>query len=464
MLALCGGLMAAGFALLPWTAAGGPGAGLLIPAAALFAAYGAAVRTVLRAGGPPDRAVPRIIVGLAILFRAVLLFAPPVLSNDIERYLWDGRVVLSGENPFLHPPEADALRHLRDESYERLDHRSIRTIYPPAGQAVFAAAAGLDAGWFGLKLLLILADLLGLAALRRVLARRGLPPSRLLIYAWNPLAVIEIAWSGHLEPVGMLCVLVAAGAIIQERDLRATLALALGALVKILPLLLFVPMLRAIRRRVLALVPLVLAVAYWPFRDAGAHLLSGAREYASRWVANESIFGLVRAGLEAIDPAPALKGAIALASRLLPGGASPDVLYGFVHPGELARGACALAAALVGAALVWRRVEPLRGLFVMTGALLLLSPTLHPWYLLWILPWLSLFPSPAWLSLSGLVLLSYLNAGVPREAEPYPWIRWIEYLPFYALLAREGIVAARVRRRAAALSRPVPDRMVDSPR
>jgi hypothetical protein len=444
--------MAVGFAALPFVASMKQSAApFLILFGVLFTCYILALRFVLRPQPISSPAALRAVLVLSLVFRAGLLFAPPMLSDDLHRYLWDGRVLLSGDNPYRHPPESEALRDLRGDLYDRLDHREVRTVYPPAAQLIFAAGSLFGAGAAGLKALLILADILGIVLLRRVLVGCGLPPLRILIYAWNPLAVIEIAWSGHLEPVGTLCVIVAAVAIIQKRDFRATVALTLGALVKLLPLALFVPLLRSLRARCLLLVPLLAGAAYWPFRGAGADLFGGAREYARRWVANESLFALVHAAVSALDPTPALKRLIAMLRSVLPGSGPLETLYSYVYPDDLARAICVLAVAGLGLALYRRRVEPLRGMFLMTAAILLLSPTLHPWYLLWILPWLCLFPSRAWLLLSGLVSLAYLNAGVPREAEPYPWIRWIEYLPFYGVLAWEILAAARRRRAGGAL-------------
>ncbi len=405
----------------------------IIPFLAIVACYAVAARPLARpAAGDRVGAM----LAFACLFRATLLFAPPALSDDVERYLWDGRVLLSGGNPYRDPPAADRLTGLRDERFARMDHVEVRTIYPPAAQALFAAGAALAPGVLGIKTLVVLADLLVIAGLRRLLALRGLPASRLLIYAWNPLAVVEVAWSGHLEPAGTACVVFAAAAIIQKRDLRAATALTLGGLVKIVPFALFVPLTRSLRARSLALAPLLVIAAYWPFRAAGPRLLDGLREYGGRWSANESLFALVREAIVRIDPTPALKGAIAFLRARLPGSEPLDRLYACVYPEDLARAACALAAAGFAVVLLRRRVQPLRGCYLMTGALLLLSPTLHPWYLLWILPWLCLFPSRPWMLLSGLVALSYANLGsAGRDHDPHPWVTVSEYLPFYAWLA-----------------------------
>jgi alpha-1,6-mannosyltransferase len=438
--------MAAGFAALPLTAprtgATGP---FLSLACALFVLYLFACRLALGpVAGPGERRTVGAVFGFAILFRLILLPSAPALSDDLYRYRWDGRLTLAGLNPYAEPPEAPALAPLRDDLYEVVAHRDVRTIYPPGAQFLFAAGARLTHGVSGIKTLLAGADLLLLEALRRLLLRRGLPGRRVLIAAWNPLAVVEVAWSGHLEPAGTLLVLLAAAAIIQRRDVRASTLLALAGLVKLLPLALFAPLGRPLRGRAWLAAAAVLVAGYAPFLPAGARLFEGTVTYGRRWSGNGALFALGLAAIERLDPTPALKTVIAFLQVRLPGGGLLGALYPYLYPQDLARAACAAAALGVAAVLIGRRVEALRGAWLLTGALLLLSPTLHPWYLLWILPWLALFPSPAWILLSGLVFLVYANLG-RAGPEAHRWVVWVEYVPFFLLLATDAFVARRRR-------------------
>ena len=159
--------MAVGFIALPFVAAGKPNAkSFLVLFGLLFVCYALALRSVLRPHPTSSPVVVRTVLILSVVFRAGLLFASPVLSDDLYRYLWDGRILLSGENPYRYPPRSEELRGLRDDVYERLGHREIRTIYPPAAQAIFAAGSVFGAGAVGLKALLILADIIGIAVWR----------------------------------------------------------------------------------------------------------------------------------------------------------------------------------------------------------------------------------------------------------------------------------------------------------
>ena len=97
---------------------------------AAFAAYGVAVIGVLRGWCGSLR----LVLAIGLLFRVSLLWSDPGLSDDHYRYVWDGRVQLAGINPFLYAPDDEALRHLRDDGYEGINHKEIPTVYPPLTQ------------------------------------------------------------------------------------------------------------------------------------------------------------------------------------------------------------------------------------------------------------------------------------------------------------------------------------------
>ena len=117
-----------------------------------------------------------------------------------------------------------------------------------------------------------------------------------------------------------------------------------------------------------------------------------------------------------------------------------DSLYS--QPHMLARG---VAAVIALSALAWLTKgqwvsgdEPSRAIFLFTAIVLVLQPAVHPWYILWILPWLCLYPSPAWLLLTALIPLAYLDAA---------WVKWAEYLPFYAMLLVGLVIELPMHRR-----------------
>jgi hypothetical protein len=87
-----------------------------------------------------------------------------------------------------------------------------------------------------------------------------------------------------------------------------------------------------------------------------------------------------------------------------------------------------------------RERDPARFLYLVTGCALLLSPTVYPWYLMWMVPLLCIYPDRAWIAFTGLVALSYGVWAVYDRSGAWrvpTWLLAIEYAPFYGLLARE---------------------------
>ena len=209
---------------------------------------------------------------IAGLLRASIVFAPPYLSDDIYRYIWDGRVQAEGINPYRYVPDDAQLETLRDASiYPHINRRDYaRTIYPPAAQAIFLGVTRISETVTWMKLAMVGFEAVAMWLIIRLLRANRLPAERVLIYAWHPLAIWEIAGSGHLEAV--LVALIAVALWFGCRNLRGLtgVALAGAALVKFFPALL----LAAFYRRWDWKMPLAFAgtflLAYVPYASVRA--------------------------------------------------------------------------------------------------------------------------------------------------------------------------------------------------
>jgi hypothetical protein len=245
--------------------------GLLI---AGLATYLAAVWLVLRQ--PMSRHAIWVVLGVALTMRATLLPAPPFLSSDIYRYVWDGQVQAAGINPYRFVPADPALaglRHLAVFSHiNRADYA--RTIYPPAAQMIFGLVGHISPTVIGMKIVMAVFELMALLCLLRLLSIARLPRERILIYAWNPLVLWSFAGDGHVDAaaIGLLAV-----ALLCRAGHRVRLAaafLAGAALVKFLPVVV-APALARSERLWWALVTgaAVIVLLYAPYLSVGVHVL-----------------------------------------------------------------------------------------------------------------------------------------------------------------------------------------------
>ena len=164
---------------------------------------------------------PAFILGVALVLRLMFLFAPPQLSDDIFRYLWDGQQVVNGANPYAVAP-ADVLPPPDlEDVHSRINHPKLITIYPPSAQLVFAGGSLIGGGTTGLKAFLVLFDMGLCALLIQALSQLGMPSWRVVLYAWNPLPIVEIAGSGHVDGSGLTMVLAAICLLMNEKNNRS---------------------------------------------------------------------------------------------------------------------------------------------------------------------------------------------------------------------------------------------------
>jgi glycosyl transferase family 87 len=221
----------------------------LLAAASLFAALAWWVRRDLATVSLP--AV--LIVTVAVQASGLLVF--PLTSDDIYRYVWDGRVQLAGIDPYRFVPLDPALTFLRDTQLfppggpPAINRPGVHTIYPPGAQALFSTVAFLLPTALGLAGLRVVAG--SAVVITTVLLGRYLGPRRglALLYGANPLVMIEASNGGHLDALVALAVLGVVWCTASRRLWWAGLCLGLAASLKLVPLLLVPVLLRRGRWR-----------------------------------------------------------------------------------------------------------------------------------------------------------------------------------------------------------------------
>jgi len=343
---------------------------------------------------------------LAGLWRLALVPAPPLLSDDIYRYLWEGRVQAQGGNPYAWSDRAEAEKWapLRDELWGRMAHKSYTALYPPLWQLAARAVVAAHPSVAAMKAFVVACEVGLWGALALILRRRELPLSRLLVVAWSPLALVEVAGSGHNDPLGLLLLCLALLALEERRAGLSAVAAALGFQAKLLPGFVALAWARRYRPRHLALAAAVAAALVAPYAAAGSGLWRTLDAYGS-WRFNESFLAL----LDAV--APSRPAAVRAAAVLVAG----------------------LALALAA-----RRVDPVTAGFAVVVASIALAAHVLPWYALWLLPWLVLMDSPGALLFTGTVGFAYLVYPAWQSGEGWQvgsGIRALEYGPCLALAA-----------------------------
>src|SRR5687768_17390984 len=155
----------------------------------------------------------------SVLFRVVLVFATPSLSDDFYRFIWDGRLLSAGISPFSEVPSfymdpANTLPGLDNELYDKLNSRNRFSSYPPICQFVFWLSAEVSpnsiyGSMLVMKIILLLFEIGTLFLIKKLLETMHLPTRTMLVYTLNPLVILEIIGNLHFEGVMIFFLLLA---------------------------------------------------------------------------------------------------------------------------------------------------------------------------------------------------------------------------------------------------------------
>lgn len=395
-----GFVSALGYGFLGWLGRLGqpvPLGGYYAVLATAWASLGIALWVLSRNGGKSP-AIPILL--WALVFRAIGMVSNPVLEDDFYRYLWDGRQLAVHGNPYDTTPKDHFEDAALDSQFEailsRVNYPHLPTIYAPVLQYLFGAAYFLSPGvvW-PLKFLLLIADGITGFLLWRLGGIRGL-----LIYAWCPLLIQECSFTAHPDLWGAMFMVAAWFSRRNDSPVKTGLFVGLALGTKITGAAIAPFLLKGQPRRAWVAAVSVWIASYLPFWLQGSWAdWRGLAVFAREWEFNSGGFALVSALV-----GPQRAGIVALVIIAIP------LLWLWLKtpPKELARGD-------------W-----------IYGWFFLFSAVVQPWYLLWLLPWVAVYPSWAGLTALASVSLSYvtwlhLGADHPDLFGHPGWVRPLEY-------------------------------------
>jgi hypothetical protein len=345
-----------------------------------------------------------VIIGLvlAAVWQIVFLRLPSGPDDDIHRYVWDGRLQRLGYNPYLIVPSDPAVKGLHTAETRNLNNPDLPSPYPPGAQLFFRAVTAIHESTVAMKVAFILCNLATVLVLFDLLRYGGRGAHLVLVFAWNPLLAIEVAGSGHIDIVGALLLVVSAAALVRRWRATAAVTLGLAVAVKFLPIVILPLYWKRVRVRDFALAAAVVGLLYVPFLHHGRIPIGSVGTYVQTFRFNGPVFA-------------------ALAPM-----ASPQLLVGL--------------AVLVGlATAIWLRRAtadwPPDGFAWPMAAALFCSPVVFPWYLLWLLPFLT--------SSSTLLIVLWTVSIIPTYLMWHwrilgrPW----GALPGWVMLAEYGCLA-----------------------
>ncbi len=334
-----------------------------------------------------------LILLVALVCRLLALPSMPYLSSDIYRFVWEGIVQHAQISPYRYVPGDPALTALRAPNQWVFDHINRRdyahTIYPPAAQFVFYVVTFFRATVTAMKVAMLLFECVTVYALIQLLTELGVAKERCLIYAWCPLLVWEIGSSGHVDSIAMAFIALALLARYRDRPVLTGVCLGLAVITKLYPVILFPALFRRGEYKMPATGVAVIAFGYACYASVGLRVFGFLDGYVKEeGIATGSRYFL----LEMAQRIPGLHNlsttiymmfvATVFAGLALwcwkiccasdAGPLTTDLLQSFQLPSN--------AAFLLPS-------------FAMALALMLLFSPHYPWYLAWLVPFLTLVPN-----------------------------------------------------------------------
>lgn len=248
---------------------------------------------------------------LGVLARVMLLPSTPVLSDDVYRFIWDGRLLAEGINPFAQVPSfyinnpTLEVSGLTNELYQLLNSPNNHTIYPPVVQFIFWLSAIIFPDSIYNSIVFIrafhfLAEFGVLYFSILLLKQLKLPARNIFLYFLNPLVILELTGNIHAE--GIMLFFLLGGIFLYHKDklLLAGVFLALAVATKLIPLI-FLPYLlltTPIRKSVplFSTLGITTLLLFLPLLDIAfiTGMQSSVSLYFQKFEFNASIYYIVR--------------------------------------------------------------------------------------------------------------------------------------------------------------------------
>lgn len=373
-------------------------------------------------------------IGVAIIARVILVFTFPNFSDDIYRFIWDGHLINSGLNPFEYLPK-DALARdidgLSTELYGLMNSQDYYTIYPPVSQLIFFISTYFSDNWhissMIMKTFMLVFEIGSIVCLIKILALLELPKKNVLIYALNPLIIIEIMGNLHFEGAMIFFLLAAYYLLLKSKLTLSGILFGLAVCSKLLPLIFLPSLFQKIKFKQLIIyyiiVGLTILLCFSPLLSQSfiANFGDSLDLYFRKFEFNASIYYLLRSigtilsGYNLIAWFGPILGIISLSSILW---------LAFKNRAKSLK--------------EW----PLILLLTIT-TYLLFTTTVHPWYLSLVIVLCCLTNYRFPLIWSALICLTYLNYSSELYHE-HLWIVAIEYVILAGLLVYEFYLGRRI--------------------
>ena len=357
-----------------------------------------------------------VLIIAALILRISVLFNSPTGSDDYYRYVWDGKVLANGINPYQYAPADSELTRLHSETLPGLiNYPKMKTIYPPLSEEIFYLGYLIgDESFWGIKILLFLFELITVTGLYLILKKLKLPSKFLLIYMLAPLPIFQFLIDAHVDGFGLTFLVFSIYFYLQKKNILTLVFIGLSVCIKPLGLIL-IPILflneKGIKSKIqTVIVPLVVCVfIYLPFvfTDSLNDIFQALGNFTINWTFNGFVF---------------------------------EILNSFFNDNQKTRLTCGILFLLAYIPIIFSKKDFLNKVYISVFILLIFSPIVHPWYVTWLavlLPFIPRWSGILYINLVSLTVITILNYQLYDVWKNYPLVLIIEYVPVLILFIYE---------------------------
>jgi len=374
-----------------------------------------------------NRAV-NMLLGLALFLRLLLVFVMPNLSDDVYRFVWDGRLIINGISPFAELPKYYIESNIKltgiDQNlFAQLNSPNYFAVYPPVPQCVFAIASFIfPKSIYGtmvvMKLVLLLFEVGSFFLWVKLLKHFSLPRKNALLYALNPLIIWDTFGNLHFEIAMVFFVLLALWLLVNFKWINSAFAMSFAITSKLIPLMLLPFLIKKLAwKKVLmyfGIVGVTVMLCFLPFFNFNTikNLADSLDLYFQKFEYNAGVYyvfryiGLKISGYNLIQVLGPVLGLVTAGS----------IFVIALHRKFTAK-------------------LPTKWLFAMT-IFLLLATTVHPWYLSLAIALCTLTRFRYPILWSGLIMMTYVNYSYAEFFENL-WVVAIEYVLLFVFIGWE---------------------------
>ncbi len=352
--------------------------------------------------------IPLFIVTAGVLFRITLFPAVPTTSPDVYRYVWEGKVIYNGFNPYLHSPDSPELAFLHDSEFpEKVTFKRMTAIYPPLSQYSFLLGYIISGEkLWGLKLIYLLCEILTMMFIMKLLELKKKNLHYVILYAWLPLPIMEFFINVHLDPLGITFFILFIYLLEKGDYLKSAVPFALSFLAKFQPIFLFPLLLKKIGFKKTIYFGLIflgiVILCYSPFVYKNFSIQSALFTYLAKWEFNGSVYKILK------------------------------VMFG--NNAQIAHQAVGILLPVSILIISFKYKNFIKAVYGVFICLIIFNTTVYPWYLGWIA---AVNPLVQFASLMSLFFTINASNFTPLGSvwQEYYRVAVVEYVPFFILLA-----------------------------